>query len=55
MAKKLARQVVYFECTVCKNKNYTSTKNVNNVKDKLELNKYCANCQKHTLHKEIKK
>lgn len=55
MAKKLARQVIVFECTVCKNKNYTSSKNVYNTKDKLELEKFCPKCKKHTLHKEVKK
>ncbi len=55
MAKKLARQVIVFECTVCKSKNYASSKNVNNTKDKLELNKFCAKCKMHTAHKEVKK
>ena len=55
MAKKLARQVVVLECTVCGHKNYTSTKNINNTKEKLELKKFCTKCKKHTLHKEVKK
>ena len=29
-------------------------KNVKNTVDRLELNKYCPRCQKHTKHKEKK-
>ena len=55
MAKKVVRQNIVFTCTICNNKNYTSTKNTLNSKDKLELNKFCPNCRKHTFHKEGKK
>lgn len=55
MAKKLARQVIFFECLTCKSKNYTSTKNVNNTKDKLALKKFCTKCRVHAPHKEVKK
>ena len=55
MAKKGNRVVIYFECSVCGRKNYTSRKNNNNTKDKLTLNKFCPKCVKHTEHKEIKK
>ncbi|TET52721.1 MAG: 50S ribosomal protein L33 [Actinobacteria bacterium] len=43
-----------FQCTECKRRNYTSTKNKTNVPDRLELKKYCKWCGKHTVHKEIK-
>ncbi len=33
---------------------YTTTKNRLNTTNKLELNKFCCFCKKHTLHKEIK-
>jgi len=43
-----------FECTVCKNRNYSSTKNKKQNPDKLQRNKFCRTCKKHTAHKEIK-
>ncbi|MFA4842272.1 MAG: 50S ribosomal protein L33 [Candidatus Omnitrophota bacterium] len=48
------REIITLECTVCKNRNYTTTKNKKLQQEKLELNKYCKSCQKHTPHKEIK-
>ncbi len=41
-------------CSECKQRNYDSTKNKKNNPDRLELNKYCRFCRKHTLHKESK-
>ena len=55
MAKKgEARANVTLKCSVCGEKNYRKEKNKNNTQDRLELNKYCSRCQKHTLHKEEK-
>nr|YP_009828283.1 ribosomal protein L33 [Sargassum fusiforme]QHN51250.1 ribsomal protein L33 [Sargassum fusiforme]QJC13500.1 ribosomal protein L33 [Sargassum fusiforme] len=34
--------------------NYTTTKNRRNTPDRLELKKFCPNCNNHTIHKEIK-
>ncbi|MCM8799838.1 MAG: 50S ribosomal protein L33 [Candidatus Omnitrophica bacterium] len=48
------REIITLECTVCKNRNYTTTKNKKKHPDKLELSKYCKFCKKHTPHKEIK-
>jgi len=48
------QEQVIFECTVCKNRNYSSSKNKKNVTDRLELKKFCRTCRKHTAHKEIK-
>ena len=45
---------ITFQCTVCKRKNYVSTKNKKNVADRLEIKKYCKWCRSHTAHKEIK-
>ena len=42
------------ECTECKSKNYTTSKNPAENKEKLQLNKFCKKCRKHTLHKEAK-
>nr|YP_009296968.1 ribosomal protein L33 [Ceramium japonicum]AOM66311.1 ribosomal protein L33 [Ceramium japonicum] len=33
---------------------YTSTKNRRNTPARIELNKFCPNCNKHTNFKEIK-
>ncbi|NCO28117.1 MAG: 50S ribosomal protein L33 [Caldiserica bacterium CG02_land_8_20_14_3_00_36_38] len=48
------REIVLLECTVCKRRNYSTTVNRQNNKEKLQLNKYCKYCRKHTLHKEVK-
>ncbi|MCM8790085.1 MAG: 50S ribosomal protein L33 [Candidatus Omnitrophica bacterium] len=48
------QELITLECTKCKNRNYSSTKNKKKNPDKLELNKFCNTCRKHTPHKEIK-
>ncbi|MCM8771155.1 MAG: 50S ribosomal protein L33 [Candidatus Omnitrophica bacterium] len=48
------REIITLECTICKNRNYNTTKNKKKHTDKLEIKKYCKFCRKHTLHKEIK-
>jgi large subunit ribosomal protein L33 len=48
------RDIVTLTCTVCKQRNYTTTKNKKNTPDKLEFKKYCRFCQKHTAHRETK-
>ncbi|MCX5702630.1 MAG: 50S ribosomal protein L33 [Candidatus Omnitrophica bacterium] len=48
------REIITLECSVCKNRNYTTMKNKKKHQDKLELSKYCRFCRKHTAHKEIK-
>ena len=47
------RVKVTLRCNECKQRNY-NTKNKKNTPDKLELNKYCPFCKKHTLHTETK-
>lgn len=55
MAKKgEARENITLVCTTCKNENYRVEKNKRNTPDRLELNKYCPKCRKHTEHKEKK-
>lgn len=54
MAKKENRVQLWLKCSECNNLNMTTTKNVKNTTDKLELNKYCPTCRKHTAHKENK-
>ena len=48
------RNAVTLACTDCKQRNYQTNKNKKNDPDRIELNKYCKFCKKHTLHKETK-
>ena len=48
------RVKITLACTECKQRNYDTEKNKKNDPDRLELNKYCRFCRKHTLHKETK-
>ena len=48
------RVKVTLSCTECKQRNYNTMKNKKNNPDRLEMNKYCRFCRKHTLHKETK-
>ena len=41
-------------CSECKQRNYDTKKNKKNDPDRLEMNKYCRFCRKHTPHKESK-
>ena len=41
-------------CTECKQRNYDTMKNKKNTPDRVEMNKYCRFCKKHTLHRETK-
>ncbi|MBP7254112.1 MAG: 50S ribosomal protein L33 [Negativicutes bacterium] len=48
------RNAVTLACVECKQRNYQTNKNKKNDPDRLEFNKYCKFCKKHTLHKETK-
>ncbi len=48
------RPMVTLECTACKRRNYNTTKNKVNNRDRLELKKYCSSCRTHTVHKETR-
>ena len=48
------RTAVPLACTECKSRNYQTNKNKKNDPDRIEFNKYCKFCKKHTLHKETK-
>ena len=52
--KKGAVEIIALQCTECKRKNYTTTKNRKNTQGKIELSKYCPFDRKHTVHKEVK-
>ncbi len=53
-AKKGNRVKVVLACTECKQRNYDTYKNGKTTTDRLEMNKYCRFCKKHTTHKEAK-
>jgi large subunit ribosomal protein L33 len=46
--------IIHLECSSCKRKNYSTTKNKRTHSDKLKLKKYCRFCRKHVEHKETK-
>ncbi|MEW5758058.1 MAG: 50S ribosomal protein L33 [Candidatus Omnitrophota bacterium] len=48
------REIITLECSDCKNRNYTNTRNKKKQVGRLELKKFCKFCHKHTQHKEIK-
>ena len=48
------RELISLECTVCKRRNYTTTKNKKTTTDKIKLKKYCPHDRRHTEHKETK-
>ena len=48
------RNAVTLACTECKSRNYQTNKNKKNDPDRIEFNKYCKFCKKHTVHKETK-
>ena len=54
MAKKDARVLVTLQCQECKKTTYRVSKNTDNTKEKLSLNKYCMNCGKTCEFKETK-
>nr|YP_009547665.1 ribosomal protein L33 [Antrophyum semicostatum]AYW16268.1 ribosomal protein L33 [Antrophyum semicostatum] len=62
-SNKDVRVTVALECTSCISAHeksagisrYTTRKNRRNTPTRLELQKYCFICQKHTLHKESRK
>lgn len=47
------RIVLTMGCTSCKEKNYYFQR-AKKKEFKLELNKFCKRCRKHTIHKEVK-
>ena len=48
------REIITLECTECKRRNYTTTKEKRNTPGRLEKKKYCKFDRKHTVHKETK-
>jgi len=50
----MAREIITFQCSECKNRNYTSTKNKKTTTGRLEMKKFCPFCRKHHPHRETK-
>lgn len=50
----LMREKIILVCTECLSRNYNTSKNKQTQKERLEMNKFCPTCNKHTLHKESK-
>ncbi|MFC1562261.1 50S ribosomal protein L33 [candidate division KSB1 bacterium] len=54
MADKKRREIITLECTSCKHRNYTTTKNKRVHTQRAEYKKYCPNCRTHVIHKETR-
>ena len=54
MANKSKYDKVALKCPTCNTKNYYTSKNPSNIKEKIALKKYCRICKKHTEHIESK-
>lgn len=48
------KEKVILVCSECLSRNYSIPKNKRVNVERLELNKFCKKCGKHTLHKETK-
>ena len=48
------RDIIFFQCTECKRRNYSGTKNKRKHNERLETSKFCRFCRGHKLHKETK-
>jgi large subunit ribosomal protein L33 len=48
------REIISLQCTECKRKNYTTTKNRKTMTEKLQLKKFCRFDRRHTPHREVK-
>ena len=48
------RDIITLECTECKRRNYTTTKNKKKQTGRVEYKKFCAHSAKHTIHKETR-
>jgi len=54
MAKADKRVKVTLACEGCKRRNYITTKNRINDRERIEMRKYCPSERKYTLHKETR-
>ena len=51
---KETRIKITLACQECKQRNYMTSKNKQKNPDRIEVQKYCPFCKKHTVHKESK-
>ncbi len=54
MPRNEKRVKVTLACEVCKRRNYITTKNKQNHRERVELNKYCRWDRRHTVHRETR-
>ena len=54
MPKSINRPKVTLACSECKERNYITTKHRVNQRERIELNKFCPRCRRHTAHKETR-
>jgi large subunit ribosomal protein L33 len=54
VAKNDKRIQVTLACEVCKRRNYITTKNKLNDRERIEMKKFCRWDRQHTLHKETR-
>ena len=50
----VVRDIITLECTDCKRRNYSTTKNKKKHSGRVEFKKFCRFCGKHTVHKETR-
>ena len=50
----MTRDTIILACTVCEERNYSSTKNKRLHPGRVEYRKFCRRCRQHTPHKETK-
>lgn len=48
------REKIILVCTECLSRNYTTSKKKAVSTQRMQLSKYCAKCNKYTIHKESK-
>ena len=48
------RVQITLECTSCKERNYSTTKNRRTHPERVERKKYCPRCNGHKPHKETR-
>jgi large subunit ribosomal protein L33 len=48
------REIITLQCNDCKERNYTTAKNKKKHSDRMETQKFCKRCRKHTAHREVK-
>jgi large subunit ribosomal protein L33 len=50
----MPREIIQLQCSECKNRNYSKTKNKRTTTERLEMKKFCPFCRKHQPHRETK-